>query len=222
MSTPLKGERCEPHGLAVGPDGLCTLCRKEGRRSLRPPPPEVQKKTRGLWMAVAAVVVVLVGGGLAYGIASREEAPRAEAQPVEETTPEPTPGPAPSKTPREGAGDDGDSTDPRRAALAEITERAAERREALAEARSQVRIHMYSEPDCDDCDRARTWLRTHGFTFREHDVDASEAAAAELEDKNPSGSVPTFDIDGTIIRGFTEGGLDGAIDHAAQQRMPEE
>jgi len=45
-------------------------------------------------------------------------------------------------------------------------------------------------------------LDEKGVRYTNYDVSANEQANAELQKKNPRGSVPTIDIDGEIVVGF--------------------
>src|SRR5690349_2661860 len=42
-------------------------------------------------------------------------------------------------------------------------------------------VLFYSAPDCEPCDRARTWMTQHGVRFEERDVEAWPPYARELE-----------------------------------------
>jgi glutaredoxin len=87
----------------------------------------------------------------------------------------------------------------------------------LIEARKSVRVLMYSAPWCFICDRARTFLEAREVDVVDYNVDLDEDADRRLSQLNPSGSIPTFVVDGKTIVGFHPWGLEDAIDVVAQK-----
>ncbi len=75
-------------------------------------------------------------------------------------------------------------------------------------------ITLYGTDWCSYSREARQWLRAEGVTFTEHDVDLDPTARARLRAINPRGSVPTFDVDGQVLVGFSPGALARLLDHA--------
>jgi len=92
---------------------------------------------------------------------------------------------------------------------------------ALQQAREQISITVYMARWCRACAAARRWLSQQKIAYRAVDVDAGPASAAELRARNPRGSIPTFDIDGQILVGFSPGAITRAIDRAAARRIHE-
>jgi glutaredoxin len=94
---------------------------------------------------------------------------------------------------------------------------------AAAPARSlptNVRVVVYTTSWCPVCKRAKRWMAEHGVAFEERDVEASADVARQMRAINPRGSVPTFDVDGQVMVGFSESGLAAAMERAAaQQRL---
>lgn len=50
----------------------------------------------------------------------------------------------------------------------------------------------------------------------EHDIEQSESAALIMRRLNPKGSIPTIDIDGAVLVGFSPQSIENAITRAAQ------
>lgn len=89
---------------------------------------------------------------------------------------------------------------------------------ARRRARGGVSITMYSTKWCGVCTRARAYMDEAHIAYVERDVEADAAAAARARALNRRGSVPTFDIDGTAMIGFSPAGLERAIERAAAAR----
>jgi glutaredoxin len=89
---------------------------------------------------------------------------------------------------------------------------------AIEQARGQVAITMYMARWCRACSAAGAWLRKEGIAYREVDIDAGPASAAELRARNPAGGIPTIDIDGQVLVGFSATRIQQAIDRAAERR----
>jgi glutaredoxin 3 len=79
-------------------------------------------------------------------------------------------------------------------------------------------VVMYSTSWCPSCVAARSYMDSKSIAYVDHDIDQSESARAIMRRLNPRGSVPTIDIDGTVLVGFGAGSLEGALDRAARKR----
>ena len=101
----------------------------------------------------------------------------------------------------------------RRAGREEAAEHALEREV------HNVRITMYATDWCGHCERARRWLDDHGLDYAEHDVEVDADARARRDYLNPRGTVPTFEIDGRVMVGFSPGYMRRAILTSAKRRM---
>jgi glutaredoxin len=110
--------------------------------------------------------------------------------------------------------------DPRPANGLPASERSVAPRDerSLAELAQGVRITMYSTSWCGVCARARAFLQGSQIPFTDRDVEADAMAAQEARRLNPRGSVPTFDIAGTALVGFSPRSLTAAIVNAAGNR----
>lgn len=89
----------------------------------------------------------------------------------------------------------------------------------LIEARKSVKVTMYSAPWCFICDRARSFLEAREVDLVDYNVDMDPEAEKRLEQLNPTGSIPTFIVDGKTIVGFHPWGLEDSIDAAAQEHF---
>jgi glutaredoxin len=74
---------------------------------------------------------------------------------------------------------------------------------------------MYSTTWCGVCRSARAYLNANNMRYTEYDVEANAAARAEHRRLNPAGGVPTFDIGGEVLVGFSDRGFERALDAAA-------
>ena len=104
----------------------------------------------------------------------------------------------------------------------EVRRRAIEetsRREAWLVARRRVNVTMYATTWCSVCERARHYMNSQGISFVEHDVENSRSAGLRYRELNPRGGVPTLDVDGAVLVGFTPQALERAVDTAAKARI---
>lgn len=209
--------RCASHGLAVGPDGQCVLCRRVSTVVVSTPGEfestsdsgstsvdigRVAKIAAALvsTMALAATVLhfaqtrpsVSLGGtrGLGGTVETEVDEPVAPPQP-------------PASVVR---------VDPRAAAL--------ERAEALERARENVRIELYSTQWCSSCASAREYFRSSGTAFTEYDIDHDREASARLDVINPRRTIPVLVVDGArTMVGFSAPGYEATIDAAARANL---
>jgi glutaredoxin len=78
-------------------------------------------------------------------------------------------------------------------------------------AEGQGRVTLYTGAYCNDCDRAREFLRRHNVYFVERDISTDPYAAQDLARKRRetglvSNGLPVLEIDGQLIEGFTPKG----------------
>ena len=64
-------------------------------------------------------------------------------------------------------------------------------------------------------------MRANAFSFVEHDVERSSEARASQRRLNPAGGVPTIDINGRVLVGFSEQSAAQAIVRSAERRLAE-
>ena len=60
-------------------------------------------------------------------------------------------------------------------------------------------------------------MGSRGIAYEEHDIDASRDDARALRLLNPRGSIPTFDVEGDVLVGFSETSLMDTLQRAAQR-----
>lgn len=61
---------------------------------------------------------------------------------------------------------------------------------------------LYVKPGCPWCDQVIAFLGEHGIAYRELNVVADRAAAAEMQKKSGQPKVPTLDWHGKILADF--------------------
>jgi len=67
----------------------------------------------------------------------------------------------------------------------------------------QVRhVTVYSGPGCPPCGLLKTYLRTHGISFREIDIARRPEEAEKLRRRSGYMAVPQTDINGRLVVGF--------------------
>jgi glutaredoxin 3 len=88
----------------------------------------------------------------------------------------------------------------------------------LKAARRNVAIAMYSTTWCPSCTEARDYMRKQGIAFAEYDVDRDERARRRSHRLNPRRSVPTIEVDGDVMVGFSSDSLENSIERAAEKR----
>jgi glutaredoxin len=252
--------RCGRHGLATGPDGRCTLC----KRSISPDPPviapmpvphEPELDGQGAhWLPAAlglfglvlaaALAAYLLGGDAALASLDEDAAPVTQAAPPRATPPRgiaqpqqppppaprpadpvaaaptPTPPPpvqgpaqlAPQRTPQQIAEEA--EQDRKRSAMIE----ADRERRKLMHARGGVLVVMYSTSWCPACKAAREYMTSHQIPYVDNDIEESESANAILKRLNPRGSIPTIDVDGEVMVGFSPEHIEAMLERAARKR----
>jgi glutaredoxin len=213
--------RCEQHHLASGPDGRCVLC----RRTQSPSAPAVRFSK---WWALGAM---LLGAGVAYRWAITQTAPAPVAEVIRigpwapTTTPIETKAPeniAPRPTPwRQGLDEPTQPSPPRTPQREPALERQPDRApepQPRAVSLSDVSIVVYTTGWCPVCRRAKAWMAQQRIPYEERDVESSWENARRMKSINPRGGVPTFDVDGDVMVGFTEESLSGIIRRAAERQ----
>ena len=65
-----------------------------------------------------------------------------------------------------------------------------------------MEIHLYTEPGCDACIEAKSFLTSRGISFEERDVRVNPEYLRILTDDLDSCTLPTLVAGDTIIVGF--------------------
>jgi len=86
-------------------------------------------------------------------------------------------------------------------------------------ARRHVSITIYSAVWCGPCRLAKAWLDERQIPYITADVDLTPGARQKLRQLNSSGTIPTINIEGEIVTGFSAQLLDAAIDRAARRNI---
>lgn len=214
--------RCSIHGLILAEDGKCVIC----RRGMSATSADEPRKTISdpMW-AVIIGGVVLVGAGAWLVIADPFSAkPRKANDPVVLVTkPPPQPEvvdvPAPKKPTvfvsldppvDPSASSSAAPSDPEPTGPTEADVQAAMR---------QVRITMYSSGTDAFCEQVRTFLRKRKYTFTDFDIDKSETDRIQMRALDPSGTVPTLDIEGTVLVGFDRQEFESTVRRIAEAKL---
>jgi glutaredoxin len=92
------------------------------------------------------------------------------------------------------------------------------RERELRAARSGVAVVMYTTAWCGVCKRARAFLGREQIAYVEQDIAHDASAERQLRTLNPRGGVPTFDIEGQVLVGFSESRVLAAVERAAKAR----
>jgi glutaredoxin len=211
----MEPRRCGIHGLVVGDDNRCVICRRGEE--------VVEAKTSSDWPIVVFVVVLgtLLLGGM--GLFLWERIQRLEATPVpavtevliaEEPSAQPTPAQEPTPTRRRPTPEPLETSPPVAASAQEEAEKAR-----LEAAMRSVPIVMYRRERCSQCDRAKLQIQKNGWRLQELDVGASETDLVLLKSLNASGSVPTFDVAGKVLVGYERDALVAAVEAEAKKKL---
>jgi len=94
-----------------------------------------------------------------------------------------------------------------------------EREIAIQAEMHRIPIKIYVTQWCPHCQRARVWLAANRYSFTAIDVEADAAARRTRDTLNSGHSVPTFDIDGVVLVGFSEGSVDRVLREQATRRL---
>jgi glutaredoxin len=92
--------------------------------------------------------------------------------------------------------------------------------EQVQTALQSVPIVMFSTSWCPTCARARSFLQANGIRYTERDIDHDEAALEELKRRSGNTLIPTFDIDGTMLRsGFDSNAIASTLAASVERRL---
>jgi glutaredoxin len=97
-------------------------------------------------------------------------------------------------------------------------QRGAEARE-LADMRERVSVTVYYTSWCPACRSLRGYLAERGIRSTEYDVEHDRNAKLRQRQLNPRGSVPTVDIEGQVLVGFSPESIEAALNRAARARL---
>jgi glutaredoxin len=218
-------ELCNEHGLVLGDDNKCVLC----RRAMQPMAWLAKREqTAGgkllnyllllcLSLGLAAVAYLAIMPKPASVVrSSRSVAPPAQTA---ATTAEATPEPAqPTATMIFLDEEEEPPLLPRRPRVL-LT---PAQRVAMVSARASIEITMYQTHWCYICDHARDQLTAKGVQLTEYDIERDPQAEKRHMALNPTGSVPVFTLQDTTLIGFNPYTLGLLIDEIALASLNEE
>lgn len=72
-------------------------------------------------------------------------------------------------------------------------------------------IKVYTTNSCPWCVKAKSYLKSNGFDFKELNVQTDMEARQEMINKSKQMGVPVLDINGTVIVGFDKAAIDNAL-----------
>jgi glutaredoxin len=81
-----------------------------------------------------------------------------------------------------------------------------------------VPVVVYTTNWCPVCKQAKAWMRRNGVAYEERDIETSSEYARKMKLLNPRGSIPTIDVDGAVMVGFSETAMVSMLERAAQKR----
>lgn len=84
--------------------------------------------------------------------------------------------------------------------------------------RRRVQVTMYKTAWCGACKRASAYMQREGIAVREHDVEHDREARAVYRLLNPRGGVPTIDVDGAVLVGWSEPRFEAMLAEALTRR----
>jgi glutaredoxin len=238
--------RCNLHQLALSPRGECILCRREPRVQTPQTPFEKPHASGALPWVKIGVVLLMLGFAIGTVLAVREllgPPPVSEQRLVvvpdrvlierrddpsfREQARQLVVSQSPSAPREDRAGsaspaqlDEPSSVDEPRSESIDKPRKKSVKPDAeeLRVLRRQVNVTVYTTKWCGVCRMAKGYLQNEGISYEEFDIDEDSSAQERMRRLNPENSVPTFDIEGTVLRGWSARGLQDAITRAAVKR----
>lgn len=236
------GRRCDRHGLAAGPQGLCALCRSE---SLPPPRPYASWVLGGLLAAILTVTVGVLAyraiAGLTRAGIEREprlaptnetanaaspvahppttaEVPASQGESIPFNQPLPPPV-APSLPELSAAKPAAHLVASAPAAAPVAPTRPAPTRAEIQAAFAATPIVMYSAAWCGVCRKARQFFADNGLHVREIDVDQTPGAWQEVQQRTGRRAVPLILVDGQAFAGLSPSDIMRAVASSMERRL---
>ena len=63
------------------------------------------------------------------------------------------------------------------------------------------------------------WLDEQGIAYNDKDIDTDPRLRVRLHALNPSGTIPTLDIEGQVVVGYAPDQISAAIRRAAEKKV---
>ncbi|WP_426112386.1 glutaredoxin family protein [Pseudomonas sp. DSP3-2-2] len=80
----------------------------------------------------------------------------------------------------------------------------------VTQSQAQARVVLYATDWCGYCKQTRRFLDSKGIPFKEYDIEKSPEGRKAYEALGGRG-IPLIDVNGTIIRGFSEEAILAAL-----------
>jgi glutaredoxin len=213
--------RCKTHDLACGSDGLCVLCRRQ--------PPGSQPSTRAM-LVLGFAAALFMGAAVVYRVQSVQAPTQPTAARVETATTGP-----PMLTPTAATIPTGTETHRWLHAVdaplnstpvasghaaafgampSAVSETAPQSAPESAATTVNVHVVVYTTSWCPHCREAKAWMATQGIDYEERDIEASSENKRMMNRINSRGSIPTFDVDGQVMVGFSATALTSLLQQA--------
>lgn len=80
-----------------------------------------------------------------------------------------------------------------------------------------IDVILYVTSWCPYCNKARDLLRSLGVTIVEHDIEREPEKRFEMTAKSGSRGVPVLDVEGIILRGYSEEAIRQAIEQKRRE-----
>ena len=187
--------RCETHRVVLTSSGVCLLCERR-----------VAEQSTGSALrklgAVAGALVLLAASYRAYGMFRDARADRAHAERI---AAERAAADAPVAIGASAGGGRAPTISPSPTASPTTTGSTA------------VTIDLYGEGWCPSCRKARAWLDAQGIAYTYRDTSEPENKRT-MRALNPQSTIPTINIDGRILVGFSASRMQSTIRAAARAR----
>jgi glutaredoxin len=219
------GVKCPQHQLAMGPDGRCVLCRRDGQPAGSVPAPPLDLRTLLRVAAGIAMLVAVAGAAMLWTrrrdqlqagrsqIISFDVSPVSSSRARAEASAKLPPPLADRLAQAAAETDDGDPGPPRTAEPATTSDASRQTADAgqapkgptqeqIRAAIRRVPVSVYTTRTCSVCNSARAFLAANQIPFVEKDVEGNPGYRGELAALNPNRTVPTFVVDGQIVVGF--------------------
>jgi glutaredoxin len=209
----MEARRCNIHGLVAGSDGRCVICRR-GDDMLPKPSQALISPTTWLIVGVGVVTGSLMIWGLNRIQERLDNKRTAQAEAPIRPANEPAPPPEPVATGWKRR------PEPASIATSEPTTTADEDPDAQLEAaKKTVKITLYGTSWCPHCKRARRFMNEKGLAFTDLDIESSPTDKVLLESINPKASIPTLDIEGEVMIGWSTPRFEELLTKVAEKKL---
>jgi glutaredoxin len=89
----------------------------------------------------------------------------------------------------------------------------------LAATPAALHVVVYTTSWCPHCQEAKAWMASRGIAYEERDIEASTDNRRMMKQINSRGDIPTFDIDGEVLVGFSPGSLASLLQRAKARQV---